>query len=214
MARQQRNDMQEGLSALLGSSADNYLSDPAVIDRSAKVSKQPKRQRTADIPPLPVEAVTAEAAVRKDTSDVPYILPAMSPPPTRRQEVINSNVGGASAAGIELERLMKSLSLNLDVQFTKADTARIMASLMVCNETQLNAMLGNRRTPVVVKAVIRKLIDSAERGDLDAVFKLWDRIYGREPLMQGMSPTDSGGVIPVQPISREAYILIRDRLIK
>ena len=107
--------------------------------------------------------------------------------------------------------------MNFNTQLTKKDTANMLATIMTCNETQLTALLNNKRTPLVIRTIIRKLLSDSESGELDTVFKLWNRIFGKDSLM----PTEpvqveniEKGILPQKPVSREAYILIRDTLIK
>ena len=117
----------------------------------------------------------------------------------------------------EVERLLKALNLNFNTQLTKKDTANMLATLMTCNETQLTAILNNKRTPLVIRTIIKKLLSDSEKGDLDTIFKLWSRIFGKESLMPDETIQVGNiekGLLPQQPVSREAYILIRDTLIK
>ena len=51
---------------------------------------------------------------------------------------------------------------------------------------------------------------------IETIEKLWDRIFGKGPMQLSLPEGQQlqTGIIPNQPVSREAYILIRDTLIK
>lgn len=117
----------------------------------------------------------------------------------------------------EIELLFKALGVNTSIQLTKADTQNIVACLLTCNETQLNALMSNKKVPIAAKVIIKRLLDDAKVGNIETVERLWDRIFGKQGLIQGLAdnqPMQTQGLIPNVPVSREAYILIRDTLIK
>lgn len=116
----------------------------------------------------------------------------------------------------EITKLLTALNINLSVQLTKQDTANLLACLLTCNEMQLQALMSNKKVPVAIKTVIRRLIDDSRQGDISTIEKLWDRVFGKGPMQLDL-PEDQSlekGLIPNQPISREAYIIIRDTLMK
>lgn len=117
----------------------------------------------------------------------------------------------------EITALMASLGINVSVQLTKADTQNIIACLLTCNETQLNALMANTKVPIAAKVVIKRLLDDAKVGNIETIERLWDRIFGKQGLVQALPETQTQqmqGLIPNVPVSREAYILIRDTLIQ
>lgn len=149
------------------------------------------------------------------------------------QEVIVVN-GDAAVTGTsrpEIMELMRKLNINLDVQLSKTDTQNFLATLLTCNEKQLRALLDNTRIPIGIKIVIKRLLEDAKVGDMQALERVWDRVFGKnalqvEPTRGRSSVRDSSsselsphqgsfleGLIPNQPISREAYILIRETVI-
>ena len=79
--------------------------------------------------------------------------------------------------------------------------------------------------PGVVKIVIRRIKEDLKSGSFTTIAYLWDRIFGKysftapaagtapDPLSLTRSSIRQGH-IPDVPVSREAYILIRDTLIK
>lgn len=116
----------------------------------------------------------------------------------------------------EVVRLLTSLNVNLNLQLTKTDTANLLACLLTANETQLNAIYKNKKVPIAVKTVIKRLLDDSKLGNIKTVEKLWDRIFGKTGMMLNLPEQTqiATGIIPNTPVSREAYILIRDTLIK
>lgn len=116
----------------------------------------------------------------------------------------------------EITKLLTSLNINLSVQLTKQDTANLLACLLTCNNSQLQALMTNKKVPVVIKTVIKRLIEDEKLGNIETIEKLWDRIFGKGPMQLNLPEGQQlqTGIIPNQPVSREAYILIRDTLIK
>lgn len=116
----------------------------------------------------------------------------------------------------EITKLLTSLNINLSVQLTKQDTANLLACLLTCNHSQLQALMANKKVPVVIKTIIKRLIEDEKLGNIETIEKLWDRIFGKGPMQLSLPEGQQlqTGIIPNQPVSREAYILIRDTLIK
>lgn len=116
----------------------------------------------------------------------------------------------------EIVKLLTSLNINLSVQLTKQDTANLLACLLTCNESQLQALMNNKKIPVVIKTVIKRLIEDMKLGNIDTVEKLWDRIFGKGQMQLNLPEQQQlqTGILPNVPISREAYVVIRDTLMK
>ena len=117
----------------------------------------------------------------------------------------------------EMAKLLSALNINIDLQLTKNDTANLLACLLTCNSTQLNALYSNAKVPIVIKTIIKRLLDESKNGNTDMIEKIWKRVFGDAPLQASMpeqSPVKQDGILPNQPISREAYIVIRDTLIQ
>lgn len=115
----------------------------------------------------------------------------------------------------EVVKLLNSLNINLDLQLTKTDTANLLACLLTANETQLKALYQNRKIPIAIKTVIKRIMDDAKLGNIETVEKLWDRVFGKAGMMLDLPKQTqvATGIIPNTPVSREAYILIRDTLL-
>lgn len=143
----------------------------------------------------------------------------------RNKEVINDlrvhtptvfvERGEAALAGttrLEVAKLLSSLNVNLNVQLTKTDTHNLLATLLTCNESQLTALQNNRKVPIAIKAVIKRLLIDSNDGNITTIERLWDRVFGSNMLKLDM-PQGHNGIVPNVPVSREAYILIRETLI-
>lgn len=116
----------------------------------------------------------------------------------------------------EIAKLLTSLNINLNVQLTKHDTANLLACLLTCNEAQLAALYSNKKIPIVIKTIIKRLQEDLKLGNIETVEKLWDRVFGKGQMTLNLPEQQQleTGIIPNMPISREAYIVIRDTLIK
>lgn len=116
----------------------------------------------------------------------------------------------------EITKLLTSLNINLSVQLSKQDTANLLACLLTCNHSQLQALMANKKVPVVIKTVIKRLIEDEKLGNIETIEKLWDRIFGKGPMQLSLPEGQQlqTGIIPNQPVSREAYVIIRDTLMK
>lgn len=116
----------------------------------------------------------------------------------------------------EVLKLLTSLNINLSVQLTKQDTANLLACLLTCNEAQLLALYNNKKIPIVIKTVIKRLMEDVKLGNIDTIEKLWDRVFGKGQMSLNLPEAQQlqTGIIPNVPVSREAYIVIRDTLMK
>lgn len=121
----------------------------------------------------------------------------------------------------EVTSMLQSLNINLNMQLSKKDTTNLLACLLTCNESQLNALYNNKKVPIVIKTIIKRLRDDADKGSLGTIEMLWDKVFGKmspdaPPAAAGTGQganTLIGGLLPNEPLSREAYILIRDKII-
>lgn len=138
------------------------------------------------------------------------------PPLDLASETAKSILASQGTTRPEVVRLLTSLNVNLNLQLTKSDTANLLACLLTANESQLNAIYKNKKVPVAVKTIIKRLIDDSKLGNIETVERLWDRIFGKAGMMLNLpeQTQQMTGIIPNTPISREAYIVIRDTLIK
>lgn len=132
----------------------------------------------------------------------------------------SSTIGKAiqlqGASRPEITKLLTSLNINLSVQLTKQDTANLLACLLTCNEAQLAALYNNKKIPIVIKTVIKRLQEDAKLGNIETVEKLWDRVFGKGQMQLSLPEGQQlqTGIIPNVPVSREAYLIIRENLIK
>lgn len=116
----------------------------------------------------------------------------------------------------EIMKLLTSLNINLNIQLTKQDTANLLACLLTCNESQLQALQNNKKVPVAIKIVIKRLLEDMKLGNIETIDRLWDKIFGKGTMQLNLPEQQQlqTGIIPNVPVSREAYIVIRDTLIK
>lgn len=118
----------------------------------------------------------------------------------------------------EVAKLLTSLNINLNLALTKQDTMNLLSSLLTCNESQLQAVYNNKKVPVAIKTVIKRLLDDAKLGNMDTVEKLWDRVFGKSGMViDSTAYTNQSqiapGLLPNTVVSREAYMIIRDTII-
>ena len=119
----------------------------------------------------------------------------------------------------EMAKLLNNLGINLSVRLSKTDTANLLACLLTCNETQLIALLSNDKMPLALKAIIKRIMLDAKAGETCTIERIWDRLFGKGPMSLDATPITGvssavPGLIPDQPISREAYVIIRETLLK
>ena len=121
----------------------------------------------------------------------------------------------------QVSKLLRSLNINLSMQFSKKETYDIIATLLTCNEAQLEALQTNRRVPIVIKTIIKNILLDYERGSMTTVDKLWTRLFGSDfndnSKNQGGSTTVNilsmvPGVDGSKPISREGYLQIKNHV--
>lgn len=119
---------------------------------------------------------------------------------------------------VEMQQLLLALNLSSSMQMTNKETSDMLKTLLTCNETQLNALFHNAKLPVALKIIIKRILQDIQNGNTETVERLWDRIFGKtgmsDPTQVGGNVSDSiNSIIPGAPISREAYVLIRDTII-
>lgn len=163
-----------------------------------------------------VEAIEAIEAQTVEPLKATELAERHDPGRGSYSSAIRSALQLQGASRPEITKLLTSLNINLSVQLTKQDTANLLACLLTCNNSQLQALMTNKKVPVVIKTVIKRLIEDEKLGNIETIEKLWDRIFGKGPMQLNLPEGQQlqTGIIPNQPVSREAYILIRDTLIK
>lgn len=199
-------------------------------------AKQQKRQSLAEelgldsIPDGQTEFQAKQIAEQKKRIEAVEALEAQIVEPLKATELAERHDSGRGsyssairsalqlqgASRPEITKLLTSLNINLSVQLTKQDTANLLACLLTCNHSQLQALMSNKKVPVVIKTVIKRIIEDEKLGNIETIEKLWDRIFGKGPMQLSLPEGQQlqTGIIPNQPVSREAYILMRDSLIK
>jgi len=183
------------------------------------------QQRRADSTSNPSIKEDAEAnielAERLETETMPYTAelirsntPALSPSDIRRVDTMLTNRSPA------LSRLLDSLNINLDMGLSKNDTDSLLAALLTATESQLGTLYNNPSVPVVIKTLVRRLLTDSTRGDTATIERLWDRLFGKPanalaiatPAQQQAAPAADQSIIPSTPVSREAFLILRETL--
>lgn len=169
-----------------------------------------------------VSVEDAVEVVNEEFTNNPQLQQSSQPPQppqpiiTMASQAVKDIVSMQGTTRPEVVKLLNSLNINLDLQLTKTDTANLLACLLTANETQLKALYQNRKIPIAIKTVIKRIMDDAKLGNIETVEKLWDRVFGKAGMMLDLPKQAqvATGIIPNTPVSREAYILIRDTLLK
>ena len=162
-----------------------------------------------------VSVEDAVEVVNEEFANNPQLQQSSQPVITMASQAVKDIVSMQGTTRPEVVKLLNSLNINLDLQLTKTDTANLLACLLTANETQLKALYQNRKIPIAIKTVIKRIMDDAKLGNIETVEKLWDRVFGKAGMMLDLPQQTqvATGIIPNTPVSREAYILIRDTLL-
>lgn len=125
---------------------------------------------------------------------------------------------GAEDVPSPVDRLLKLMGINIELQFTRKNTQELIGVLLTCSEEQLDDLQRNRNVPVMVKTIIKSILEDYKNGSMTTVDRLWNRLFGpsfaEQPQQQGQSTTINVlSVVPgigagTKPISREGYALI------
>lgn len=162
-----------------------------------------------------VEAIEAIEAQTVEPLKVTELAERLDSGRGSYSSVIRSALQLQGTSRPEITKLLTSLNINLSIQLTKQDTANLLACLLTCNHSQLQALMTNKKVPVVIKTIIKRLIEDEKLGNIETIEKIWDRIFGKGPMQLNLPEQQQlqTGIIPNVPISREAYVLIRENLI-
>lgn len=195
-------DKEEKRQSLAEELGIDSIPDGQTERQARKIAEQQKRVEA-------IEAIEAETVQPLDALEL-----------ADKTKSYSSTIGKAiqlqGASRPEITKLLTSLNINLSVQLTKQDTANLLACLLTCNEAQLAALYNNKKIPIVIKTVIKRLQEDAKLGNIETVEKLWDRVFGKGQMQLNLPEAQQlqTGIIPNVPVSREAYLIIRENLIK
>lgn len=182
--------------------------------RYAEKDRLKRRAKTAEAAARSAERLEAVEAVGRAVLASPSVPEVQEVVP---EALARSVVRLQGTSRPELDALLAKLGIDLSIRLTKADTANLLACLLTCSEAQLNALRRDPRTPVAVKTVIVRLLDDMRSGSMSTVDRLWDRVFGTRPLEDTPLPASAAalpGLLPDMPVSREAYLLIKETLVK
>lgn len=220
----------EGLnSSPLDHEADiSELADDEVRKRTRKELRRYReaQRRRADNARTAETAKEAEAnielAERLETETMPYTAelvrsnsPALSPSDITRVDALLTNRSPA------LSRLLRELNIDLDRGLSKSDTDSLLAALLTATESQLETIYNNPAVPVVIKTIVRRLLNDSYRGETATIERMWDRLFGKPvnalavaPVTppQQVNPSGDQSILPSAPVSREAFLILRETL--
>ena len=179
--------------------------------RQAEAQEDEAKRRQAEEHIETIEAIEAQNSKSSlDVAELAKVTPASEYP-----QMVKKALQLQGTSRPEIVKLLNSLNINLSVQLSKQDTANLLACLLTCNESQLQALLKNPKVPVVIKTVIKRMMEDMKLGNIDTVERLWDRIFGKGAMQLNLpeQTQTQTGILPNTPLSREAYIIIRETLI-
>lgn len=193
---------------------------------------------TEPAPPIPVELAPplSEPSPSMVTASSPVVPAAPSfAPAAAQQRALSRRQREEQDRRDRASELLASLGLTSSgaAQMSRADLAAVLEVLLSADEDELRRLHDRPDTPTSLKTIIRRVLADMQSGSLKALQSLWDRLYGRAPLTAPdtalpsvsslSSPAQSSqqalqdvlqGVLPQTPVSREAYIVIRDTLMR
>lgn len=179
--------------------------------RNAEAQEDKKRAKEAEERIETLEAIEEQnSRSTLDVAELAKVTPASEYP-----QMVKKALQLQGTSRPEIVKLLNSLNINLSVQLSKQDTANLLACLLTCNESQLQALLKNPKVPVVIKTVIKRMMEDMKLGNIDTVERLWTRLFGKGPMTIDLPEQAQvqTGILPNTPLSREAYIIIRETLI-
>lgn len=199
-------------------------------EQGQAAASQPQAPAPASQPQAPAPASQPQASMTPIPA-APSFAPA-----AREQRVVSRRQREEQDRRDRASELLASLGLSAPdtAQMSRADLAAVLEVLLSADEASLRRLHDRPDTPTSLKTVIRRVLADMQSGSLKALHGLWDRLYGRTPLTaspassvpsagQPGSPAQQPGqllqdalqgVLPSSPVSREAYIVIRDTLMR
>lgn len=190
-------------------------------------------------PSIPIELAPplSEPSPEMVTAPSPVVPAAPSfAPAVAQQRALSRRQREEQDRRDRASELLASLGLTSSgaAQMSRADLAAVLEVLLSADEDELRRLHDRPDTPTSLKTIIRRVLADMQSGSLKALQSLWDRLYGRAPLTapdaasavspsSPSSPSQSSqqalqdvlqGVLPQTPVSREAYIVIRDTLMR
>lgn len=182
------------------------------IDKAKKKKKSESSKERIEI----LEAIEKEVTSDMPTSVEGVVERAKKEGRPATVKDINRAIRLQGTSRPEMQKLLDSLNINMSIQLSKNDTANLLACLLTCNETQLSALLNNKRVPVAIKTVINRLLRDMGDGEMGTIESIWSRLYGNGPMKMDALENSQfvNGIIPNTPVSREAYLIIRENMLK
>lgn len=250
--REERNRLDRVVAQMESTDPRDRDANPHLTPQQNQALQRKKAEAEANIQAL--EA--ARDALRLSTTDL--IKSEMD------NQQLSTRAATLAQEGIkpEVARLLASMNMNLDLSLNGRQTEVLMSALLTCNENQLSAVYSNKKVPIVVKIMAKRLLDDLKVGSTEKVEMLWDRMFGKgildingqaatyrrqlsaaaqksqanNQINVNLNATDPTGqplprsngrqlrgedanrllhdaAMPEQPLSREAYIMIREHFL-
>ena len=190
--------------------------------RNYRIAQQRRADSTSSQAVKDDAKANIELAERLEAETMPYTAElirsnpsALSPSDIKRVDTMLTNRSPA------LSRLLSEVNIDLDMGLSKNDTDSLLAALLTATESQLETLSNNPSVPVIIKTLIRRLLFDSRRGDTATIERLWDRLFGKPanalaiatPAQQQQpTPAADQGILPSTPVSREAFLILRETL--
>lgn len=183
--------------------------------RVAQCKSEEDKARAAEILEN-IEELETEPVLTNPVEVAKSIQESQALSPSQARALVHKTQQMQPTTRKDVTKLLTSLGINLSVQLSKQDTANLLAVLLTCNEAQLDALYKNKKLPVAIKTVIKRIQDDSKLGNIETIESIWDRIFGKGAMQLDLPQQTqlATGILPNTPISREAYVIIRDTLMK
>lgn len=206
-------------SVLPDNDSDPFFPEQEVIDSSYKdeANKDIRRMNTYQIAKLKQREKQANVEnMSKGKAEQQYNTIEAIKNGDLTKPIIALPEGQASLAGTtrpQITKLLQSLNINTNISLTKADTYNLLATLLTCNEKQLVALQNNSKVPIVIKIIIKRLIEDYKIASTSTIEMVWDRVFGKNSMLLNSNTETYNGILPNTPVSRETYMIIHRTLI-
>lgn len=85
------------------------------------------------------------------------------------------------------------------------DATKLMTHILMCNRSQLEAMIKNTDLPIFLLCLIKGILTDTANGQTNTVERLFDRLFGRSMQPVEITGANRTPLIPSKPMSRKSY---------
>lgn len=89
-------------------------------------------------------------------------------------------------------------------QISREDANKLLSHILSCNKTEFESMARNIDLPVSIVCQMVAIAEDMKNKKCDNVNKIWDRLYGKAPMMIELAGASGTPLIPDIPMSRVA----------